>query len=222
MNPPAPIEVLYLDEYFVAVNKPAGLLVIPSPRAERTTLLSLVNAQLADGQSGHLHPCHRLDRDTTGVTLFARGKKNQQSMMDGFKRRAVKKTYIALVHGTVKPSQGQFKRSIETVGYRGLNRSFPKIPALTEYRVLEQKKAYGIVEVRPITGRTNQIRIHFAQSGHPLVGERKFAFARDYDLKFRRTALHAVKLEFQHPVTHKNIIVSCELPSDMKDFITHN
>ena len=73
-----------------------------------------------------------------------------------------------------------------------------------------------------MTGRTNQIRIHFSQAGNPLVGERKYAFARDYALKFRRTALHAASLEWRHPVSHRKICVKSDLPEDMGKFITNN
>jgi len=87
------------------------------------------------------------------------------------------------------------------------------------YKILETKKDFSIIEVQIVTGRTNQIRIHLEAIGHSLVGDRKYAFARDYALKFRRTALHASKISWQHPVTKQKITVTSNLPKEMEDFL---
>jgi 23S rRNA pseudouridine1911/1915/1917 synthase len=92
-------------------------------------------------------------------------------------------------------------------------------PAVTDYRVIDKKIDFSIVEIMPSTGRTNQIRIHFKQIGHPLVGERKFVFRRDFKLKAKRLCLHAKSLEFIHPVTKKLISVTAPLPDDMQNFL---
>ena len=92
-------------------------------------------------------------------------------------------------------------------------------PALTRYRVLESRKNFCVIDVMPVTGRTNQIRIHFAQLKHPLVGEDKYAFRKDFELKFKRTALHARELEWYHPLVKKNIKVTAPVPDDMNRFL---
>lgn len=227
MNPSplsnALIDVLHEDDQFMVFDKPAGLLVIPTPKNEQKTLVSIVNQQYADKtNSSKLHPCHRIDRDTSGAIIFAKGKRNQKLMMDLFKQRAVEKKYIAFVHGTLPSKQGQFRKSVKDIHQQKFRKRFPATPAITSYKVVEVRSNFSIVEVQPVTGRTNQIRIHFSQAKHPLLGDRKYAFARDYLLKFRRTALHAAELKWTHPVNHKTISVRSKLPKDMSEFINTN
>lgn len=198
-------KISYEDEHLIIVDKPAGLLVIPTPKNETNTLTHLLNRQLdSRGIQVNAYPCHRLDRDTSGLIVYAKGKKMQKIMMDKFKERRVKKHYIAFVHGRLSKMAGTLDRPIE--GKR----------ALTKYVVLDERNNFSIVEVEPITGRTNQIRIHFRATGHPLLGERRYAFAKDYELKFRRTALHASSIEFTHPLTNKLLSFSSSLPQDMQ------
>ena len=223
-----PLEVLYEDKFYMAFDKPAGLLVIPSPKKEKNTLISIVNEQFpSNDNEGKLHPCHRLDRDTSGVILFARGKKNQQMLMEEFHRRQVQKIYIAFIQGRLKKSVGEIKSAIQDLDERRFTRrSFSSTQSgkmsITRYKVLTLKKNFSVVEVYPVTGRTNQIRIHFSEIGHPLVGERKYAFGKDYALQFRRTALHARDLKWIHPIDKKQIHVSSPLPQDMEQFLQKN
>jgi len=127
--------------------------------------------------------------------------------MDAFRFQRVKKTYIAFAQGVLLQDKGRIRRAIE------------RMPSVTSYQVVERRKNFTIVRVWPLTGRTNQIRIHFKSIGHPLVGESRFAFRRDYELKFKRVCLHAAVLEFIHPVTGKEIKISAELSRDLKDFL---
>lgn len=205
------IPVIYEDDWLVIINKPSGLLTIPAPGKQSRTLTGILNQELEDkGIAYRLHPCHRLDKDTSGLIVYAKGKSIQQKLMQEFKSRQVKKKYVAFVHGRVKEDQGQIDNRIDG------------IPALTKYRVLERKKDFSVVEVIPVTGRKNQIRLHFKAIGHPIVGEDKFVFRRDYALKFKRLCLHAKSLEFIHPVTKKLIKVDSELPRDLSDFLSNN
>ncbi len=217
------IEILYEDDCYVAFDKPPGILVIPSPKKEKNTLIHLVNQQYAPRAGEYrLHPCHRLDRDTSGVILFAKGKKNQQLMMREFFKRNVKKKYIALVQGRPENIQGTIRSDI--VDYDG-RKFFPKPrpkTAITHYRVLQFRKNYCIVEVFPITGRTNQIRIHFSEMGYPLLGDRKYAEGKNFLVKFKRAALHASELEWMHPVYHRRIKVQSPLPEDLEELINRN
>ena len=214
------IPLLYEDHHYAVFNKPSGLLVIPTPAKEKRTLLSLVNLEYSS-ENCRLHPCHRLDRDTSGVIIFAKGKKNQQLMMQEFHRQRIKKKYIAFIHGKLQNPLGEISGWIDEDQKRSPKKFHPKT-AVTQYRILETKKSYSILEVFPLTGRTNQIRIHFSRIGHPLVGERKFAFPRDFALKFRRPALHASEVEFEHPVFHKPVKIKSALPKDMEEFLAKN
>ena len=194
------IPIVYEDDWLLVVDKPSGLLTIPTPKKEERTLTSILG----------LHPCHRLDRETSGLIIYAKGKGTQQKMMQEFHQRRVKKTYIVFVQGHPSKVQGEINNQIEGQS------------AITQYRVLSRRKDFSVLEVAPLTGRTNQIRIHFKQIGNPVVGETKFAFRRDFSLRFRRLCLHASSLEFIHPITKKKLSLSSDLPKDLKDFLdTH-
>jgi len=202
------IPIVYEDDWLLVADKPSGLLTIPTPRNESRTLTSILNDDLIEkGIAYRLHPCHRLDRETSGLVIYAKGKSIQQKMMDVFKARAVKKTYIAFVRGYPQKNEGQIKHPIEGQS------------ALTKYKVISRKKDFSVVEVSPATGRTNQIRIHFKQLGNPVLGETKFAFRKDFTVKAKRLCLHAQRLEFPHPVTHKPVRLTCDLPKDLQVFL---
>ena len=218
-NAVKPIAVLYEDDDYVVFEKPAGLLVVPSPKKEKNTLLTRVNRQFPSEKEFRLYPCHRLDRDTSGVILFAKGEENQRIMMQEFKRQNIGKVYTAFVQGHLKNPNGEIKSFIKDFEQIKFNRKSPGKLSVTRYKVLQKKRGFSVVEVYPLTGRTNQIRIHFSEIGHPVVGERKYAFGKDYDLKFRRTALHASRLQWFHPVQKKKIEVFAPLAEDMERFL---
>lgn len=203
--------IIYEDDSIMVVDKPAGMLVIPTPKNETHTLTDLLNRELdSRGIEANAHPCHRIDRQTSGLIVYAKGKKIQQLMMEKFRRHDVKKSYFAFVHGRLNRNSGSIAAPIEH------KRS------VTKYKVIEQRRDFCVVEVKPVTGRTNQIRIHFKAIGHPLVGERRFAFAKDYELKFRRSALHSYRVEFVHPLTDKSLVFTSPLPYDMEKFLAAN
>lgn len=204
------IRVAYEDNWLVVVDKPSGLLTIPTPRKESNTLTHILNDELMKKSIPYrLHPCHRLDRDTSGLIIYAKGKSIQQKMMDEFKKHTVKKEYIAFVQGQIRDESGQINQKIDGIG------------ALTQYRVLMRKKDFNVVEAAPVTGRKNQVRIHFKSMGHPIVGEDKFAFRRDFALRSKRLCLHAKSLEFTHPITKKLIKIDSDLPKDLDNFVTN-
>ncbi|MBF0521575.1 MAG: RluA family pseudouridine synthase [Candidatus Omnitrophica bacterium] len=223
INPSDSIKILYEDDCFVVFDKPSGLLVIPTPKGETRTMMSLVNEQiLRKADAPRLHPCHRLDRETSGVIIFAKGKHNQQVMMDLFKHKKVTKKYIAFVQGQLLHDAGEIKGFTKSFEQKIYRKSAPGYFSITRYKVLERRRLFSIVEVEPLTGHTNQIRLHFKGLKHPLVGDRKYAFGKDYALKFRRTALHALSIEFMHPSTKKHIKVQSPLPNDMEVFLGRN
>lgn len=202
------IPVVYEDDWLLVVDKPAGLLTIPTPRKESNTLTNILNTCAQEqGETFRLHPCHRLDRETSGLIIYAKGKSLQQKMMQAFKERQVHKTYIAFVQGALHEQQGEIKKPIEGES------------ALTRYKAIEQRKGFTIVEARPVTGKTNQVRLHFKYLGHPILGDTKFAFRRDFSIKAKRLCLHAAALEFLHPVTHKQIRLHAALPRALKELL---
>jgi 23S rRNA pseudouridine1911/1915/1917 synthase len=227
LTPKIQIPVLYEDENCLVFNKPSGLLVIPTDKNEHHTLVNIVNGpshaedshRSQHGTKIHLYPAHRLDRDTTGVILFAKGKENQEKLMQFFKEKKVHKTYTAFVHGRVAEPRGKIRIPIKDFNQRKFAPHLPAQSALTHYEVMDYHKDFTVVKVMPITGRTNQIRIHFSKIGHPLVGEDKYAFRRDFALRFRRTALHALRLEWPEMTGGRMISVEAPLAADMADFL---
>ncbi len=206
--------IVYEDEQLIIIDKPSGMLVIPTPRRETGTLTDLVNKELdTRGVEVNAYPCHRLDRETSGLVIYAKGKSAQHAMMEEFRKRSVRKMYVAFVNGTVK-------KGFDTIKVPIYNRNKRKADdALTKYTVLEKRAAFTVVEAEPVTGRTNQIRIHMKSIGHPLVGETVYAFRRDYKLRFKRAALHAKRIEFIHPVTGEKMSFESPLAADMVNFL---
>lgn len=205
------IPIVYEDDWLLVVDKPSGLLSIPTPKNERRTLTSILNDDAKEkGSFYRLHPCHRLDRETSGLIIYAKGKSIQRKMMEVFQQRKVKKTYLAFIQGSPALNKGEIKNPIAGQ------------PALTQYKTIAKRKGFAIVEVMPLTGRTNQIRIHFKSIGHPVVGETKYAFRRDFELKAKRLCLHAKSLEFRHPLSHKNINIEVKIPKDLEDFLNRH
>lgn len=200
------LRIVYEDAQIIVADKPSGLLTVPTPKKEKTTLSSLLKA----------FPVHRLDRETSGLIVFAKTAKVLNILSDEFRNRRVKKRYLAFVQGRMPAKSGTIDRNVRDNPYE------PGKSAITKYRVLECREGFSVVEVIPLTGRTNQIRIHFKQIGHPLVGDRRFAFARDFAVKFRRTALHASDLEFVHPLTRELMRFHSEAPQDMAGFLENN
>jgi len=206
--------IVYEDEHILIINKPSGMLVVPTPKGETNTLTDLLNQELdRRGALANAYPCHRIDRETSGLVIYAKGKAVQQTMMEQFKARLVKKTYIAFVHGIVRKNSDTLKGNV----YSEKKRKTELM--ITRYRVIERKKDFTIVEVQPVTGRTNQIRIHLKSLGHPLVGESVYVFRKDFKLRFKRVALHAKALEFSHPASGKRMNFNLPLPDDMEKFI---
>ena len=186
-----------MKDGLLVVDKPTGLLTVPTPKKELRTLTSILN----------LYPCHRLDRDTSGAIIYAKNSTVQQKMDEIFRQRRIKKTYTAFIRGIPHKEQGVIQYRIE-----GLS-------AQTQYKVIEKRKDFAILEVNPLTGRTNQIRIHLKQIGHPILGETKYAFRRDFAIKAKRLCLHARFLEFAHPVTNNNLKLTAGIPLDLEDFL---
>jgi 23S rRNA pseudouridine1911/1915/1917 synthase len=206
--------IIYEDEHLIVVNKSSGVLVVPTPKGETNTLTDLLNNELNSRGSGlDAYPCHRIDRETSGLILYAKSKPVQEIMMDQFKKRLVKKMYIAFVHGIVQKKSDTMKGNV----YNPARRKTELM--ITKFQVLERRPDFTIVEVEPATGRTNQIRIHFKELGHPLVGESVYAFRKDFKLRFKRVALHAKALEFNHPVTGKRMNFNLPLADDMANFL---
>ncbi len=219
-----PLEILYQDAEVIAVNKPAGMVVHAGAGRHSGTLVNALLhhfGSLAKG-GGEERPgiVHRLDRFTSGVLLVARTDAAHRSLAAQFAGRTVEKVYLALVHGRVKGEQGRIEkpisrdpaRRLRMTARRGEGRS-----AITEYRVLERFAGFTYLEVRIRTGRTHQIRAHFASIGHPVVGDRLYgAPAQTAGLPpLDRTFLHAHRVRFAHPATGAPVTVESPLAAEL-------
>ncbi|MCF7894564.1 MAG: RNA pseudouridine synthase [Candidatus Omnitrophica bacterium] len=205
--------IIFDDEYFLVINKIARIVVQPSPKKEKQTLTSLVEKHLKE----KLYICHRLDKDTQGLIIYARSKKVYKNITDQFRKRKIIKKYFALTEGNFKRDKGLFKGLVlDTVG-----RKFNEKPKSSEtsYKVIKKGRGFDLIELSPKTGRTNQIRIHLAKAGHPILGERKYAFRRDFVIKFNKLALYAYFIQLRHPISKEKIVVKIDRPEYMNEFI---
>lgn len=217
----APIEVLYEDASVIAVNKPAGLVVHAGAGAHSGTLVNRLvhHFQALSRVGGELRPgiVHRLDRGTSGVMLVARTDAAHRALAAQFSGRTTEKTYLALVEGRVEAASGRITKPIardpahRTRMTARLDRGRE---ALTEYRVLKRFKSFTYLEVRIGTGRTHQIRAHFAAIGHPVAGDKLYG-ARPAE----RIFLHAWRIRFDSPATGERVSVEAPLPDGLRGWL---
>lgn len=217
-------EVLHDDEHIVVVNKPAGLLTVPTPKREGNTLQSQVRKWLDRCQNGRHAICvHRLDRGVSGVLVFAKSHEVADRIRQQFAARKPQRKYIAIVQGKVAEKTGTFRSYLATD--EALNRYSQADPdagelAITHYRVKEAWRSTTLVEVQLETGRRNQIRVHFAEAGHPILGDPRYRpeQAEHPNWQLARIALHAESLGISHPETREHIQFESPWPQEFRDF----
>jgi len=210
-----PIPILYEDEAVVVVSKPPGLLSVRGSDTDERALPDV----LAE-QGLRVLPVHRLDRDVSGAVLFARDAAARDALEELFRERALKKTYWALAQGRVRPAQGTWGFPIlEEGGFARVSAQGKR--STTRFTTLRSFATTTELEIDLVTGRYNQIRLHAAHAGFPLVGERKYARGKDSPVRFRsrRVALHAWKLAFVSPGTRRAVQVEAPLHADLVEFL---
>lgn len=199
-----PVEILYEDEAILAVDKPAGLLMHPSFYRDTGTLANrILGYYQKTNQPCAVHPVSRLDRDTFGVVLLAKNAHIHAQMMQALKERTIQKTYEALVFGT-PPAEGLWQFPIARKEGESLLREVRPDgqAAETRYKVLETKNGTSKLRLWPITGRTHQLRVHCANAGHPMLGDRQYGTEESLALReFPHQQLCAVQVDFSHPLT---------------------
>lgn len=211
--------VVHRDDHVLVVDKGPEVLSVPSALREEDSLLErLLESERARGvRRPALVPVHRLDRDTSGLLLFARTRQAAAALKEQFAARTIERRYLAVVDGRIEAEQGRFaSRLVEdprTLKVRSARSASEGREAVTEYRVTERLPQATVVTVRLGTGRKNQIRVHFAEASHPLVGDRRYG--RPSPL-IGRTALHAMSLAFTHPATGLRVSYQSPLPADLR------
>ena len=224
----AAFDVLHEDDHIIVLNKPAGLLSIPSSPhagASEDTVLRRVREymQFKRGHKTYVGMLHRLDRDTSGSLAVALSKDAHAAGREMFKEHRFERHYLALVQGIPQPSSGTIEARIST-GYRDGRRTIvgadrAGLDSATDYKVRERFKNAALLELRLHTGRQHQIRLHLEKIGHPLIGERVYSQADAPGSHMpapaaNRNMLHAWTLAFPHPLTGEPISVEAPLPAD--------
>jgi len=227
-----PLTILYEDEFFAAINKPAGMVVHPAPGQWHGTVVNALLfrwGQTDPAQSLRPGIVHRLDKDTSGVLLVAKDERTLERLTHQFKERQVHKTYIAVVVGRLSAAAGEITWPI---GRHPVDRKKMSIharrgrPALSRYQVVAEYGGVTLIRLFPETGRTHQLRVHLAALGHPIVGDQVYGSPSALRTHapiirtFPRQALHAESLEICHPVTGAALTLAAPYPADFAQLLT--
>lgn len=221
------LQIVYQDDVLIVVNKPPGLLVVPLPRrGDEPTVEEQLTAHLRGRGKRRAFVVHRIDRDTSGLVVFATHADAQQRLKDQFRRHEPERVYLAVVYGHPSPAAGTWRDHL-VWDKRALiqKETHPRDPhakeAVSHYRVVETFRDASLVEVRLQTGKRNQIRLQTRLRGHMLVGEQRYVFgpASLRPITFPRQALHAHRLAFRHPVSAQPLSFEAPLPPDMAQLI---
>ena len=218
------LSILYEDEDLIALDKPAGILIHPSRNRDRGTLANgLAYYYKQTGQRCAFHPISRLDRDTYGLVLLAKNSHVHALMNEEHRLGRIQKTYHALVFGGPPEDRGLIDAPIERLPLPSLLRQVGEggKPSQTEYRVLERLEGAAVLELRPLTGRTHQLRVHCSYMGWPILGDPQYgspaSMACSERLGLSTQALCAKELHFFHPMTgvEMGLISRLEVPADL-------
>jgi 23S rRNA pseudouridine1911/1915/1917 synthase len=221
------VTILYEDDALIVVNKPAGLLSVPLSRKPDA-------GSAFDDLEAHLRPrgkrkplvVHRIDRDTSGLVVFARNVRAQQALKDQFRRREPERIYLAVVYGHPQPAGGTWRDHLvwdskALIQKRTRTGDPAGKEAISRYRVIEALDGASLIEVQLVTGKRNQIRLQARLRGHMLVGEERYVYGPDAlrPIEFPRQALHAHRLSFQHPVDGRPLTFEAPLPADLSALV---
>jgi len=220
-----PLDIAFEDDDLIVVNKSQGMITHPTSRVYRDTLVNALLYHCKDslsGINGVLRPgiVHRLDKETSGLIVVCKNDKSHNEIAKQFKERKIKKYYLAIVHGVLKYDKGTINKPI---GRNRIHREKMAVVtngrnAITHFKVLKRLDRFSLLECIPETGRTHQIRVHLANMGHPIVGDRIYGKKND---PCKLMMLHAYKLVFVHPKTGKQIALETEIPDRMVDLLNN-
>ena len=223
------LRVIYEDNALIVVEKKNGLLTVPyNPKSSEMTAYSILKDYVRKQSNRNtVHVVHRLDRETSGVLVFAKSAELQEYMRTYWKQLVTRRTYVALVEGHLETKEGTITSWLTEDNQTAMVYSSDKDnggqKAITNYKVLkattigegDQEMNISLVELNLETGRTNQIRVHMQSIGHPIIGDRKYGHGNEYS-PIDRLCLHARTLEFIHPMTEKKARFEAPLPKEFK------
>ena len=229
-----PLTILYEDPSIIVVDKASGMVVHPAPGNPSGTLVNALIHHCKDlqGINGVLRPgiVHRLDKETSGIMVIAKGDTAYHQLAKQFKNRTVEKVYLAIVRGRFSREEGTIDLAIgrhPTERKRMSTRTKRGRPAMTRWKVIERFDGLTFLEIFPKTGRTHQIRVHLSAMGHPVLGDPLYGgkggsqdpLIKECSRRLKRQALHAYRLGFTHPRTGERIEFSSSLPRDMEEVL---
>jgi 23S rRNA pseudouridine1911/1915/1917 synthase len=218
---PGPLDARFEDEHVLVLSKPAGMPVHPTASRRDGTLVNRLLGEgvplYAGGEPDRPGIVHRLDAGTSGLMVVAKDRAAFDGLVALFRRHDVDRRYLALVRGDVRPDRFLVEAPLERRGARIVARATTGRPAATEVEVRERFRGTTLLEARPRTGRTHQIRVHLSSAGHPILGDRRYGGGGDVAtrLGLDRPFLHSWFLAFDHPVTGERVEVRDELPADL-------
>ena len=216
------LKMLYEDPYIVVVEKAAGLLTVATAREKEKTAHEILKEYARRTYHGRIFVVHRLDRDTSGILIFAKDEKTMSKLRENWNDIVKVRGYIAIVSGEMERNKGTVtswlteneKHEVYSSPVAGIGDW-----AVTNYRTLERKGGYSLVNVDIETGRRNQIRVHMKEMGHPIVGDEKYG---NGDNPIKRLGLHAYRLVFNHPATGKLMTFELPYPDEFKRIFNSN
>lgn len=222
------LRLVYEDEHLIIVEKKQGLLTVATrPGSTETTVISILRAYVKrQDNRANVYVVHRLDRETSGLLVVAKSEALQQYMRTYWREIVTERTYVALVEGRLDKSEGRIQTWLTEDKRNAMVYSSPVDDggqlAITNYKVLDTKdtdevdsrKGMSLIELHLETGRTNQIRVHMASIGHPVIGDRKYGHGETYS-PVDRLCLHAMVLEFIHPVQEKKVRFETAIPKEL-------
>jgi 23S rRNA pseudouridine1911/1915/1917 synthase len=208
------VRILFEDPDLIVIDKAEGLLSVPSEEVLHETAETFLSAYAKNP----VHHVHRLDRDTSGVLVFAKNTWTRDRLQEHFAAHDIERIYVAIIHGKLREPAGTFRSFLaedRNLRVRSVANPGEGKEAITHYRTIASGRRYSIIEVTLETGRRNQIRVHLAEAGHPVVGDTMYGKGREDD--FGRLALHAKHLGFVHPRTGKKVTFTTELPRAFRE-----
>lgn len=224
------LDIIYEDEYLLIVNKPKNMPSHPSHDNYENTLSNIVAYYLKKQNINSIHIVTRLDKNTTGICIFAKHKYIQELFVRKKDQINFKKEYLAVVYGILENDKGIIEKNIKrkdgTIILREVSENMTDgLFAKTEYSLIERnyEKNYSVLKIILHTGRTHQIRVHLSYIQHPLLGDELYAPNEKNILKFiDRVALHCFKVSFFHPITNKKVELISDIPKDIRNLINKN
>ena len=209
------LNIIYEDSELLVINKPSGLLTIGTEKEKDNTLFRKVAEYLHQkNKANKVFIVHRLDKDTSGVILFAKTDRLKHIMQDNWDDVAINREYVALVEGKLEKETGTIKNWLkETSTFITYSSDKPhdgKL-AITHYKKIMGNNRFSLLDIKIDTGRKNQIRVHMKEMGNPIVGDKKYGSKKS---PINRMGLHASKLEIIHPITHKHMIFEAKVPKE--------